>query len=108
MCVEWAKTKAHADQWNEEVLLVTEEMCCTICFLEWKANWWLERAASCPDAPLHVQHGVAAYAAKQAAVCHSIAKPFAKCWYPILHQHNIAIEWPTHYVPCDSMDMDVS
>jgi hypothetical protein len=42
MRVKWAKTKAHADQWGEEVILVPEEMRWTICFLDWKASWWLD------------------------------------------------------------------
>jgi len=58
MHVEWAKTKARADQWREEVLLLTEEMHRTICFLDWKSSWWLQLASSRPDAPLNVQHGI--------------------------------------------------
>ena len=98
MRAEWAKTKARADRWSEEVLLVTEEMRRTICFLEWKANWWLKLTYSRPDTPLRVQHGVAAYAAKQAAVCRSMATSFAKCWYPVLAKQQIQVEWPSQYI----------
>ena len=73
MRVEWAKTKAHADRWCEEVLLVTEEMRCVLYFLQWKAQWWSSQSALWLDAPTRVQQGIAAYAAKQAAISHSMA-----------------------------------
>jgi hypothetical protein len=106
MQVEWAKAKARADRWHEEVLLVTEEMRRVICFMEWKATWWLELSVSRPDAPLYVQRGIAAYAAKQAAVCRSIAGSFANRWYPLLKKQQIPIEWPLQYIPEDLMDID--
>jgi len=104
---EWAKTKARADRWREEVLLVTEEMRRTICFLDWKAMWWLEQAALRSAAPVRIQHGVSAYAAKQAAVCRSMARSFATHWYPTLKKQHIPIEWPSQYIPQDSTAMDV-
>jgi hypothetical protein len=107
MRCEWAKTKARADRWQEEVLLITEEMRRTICFLEWKAMWWLEQVASRSDAPLRVQRGISAYAAKQAAVCQSMVRSFAECWYPTLKKQHIPIEWPSQYIPEDSTVMDV-
>lgn len=107
MRVEWAKTKARADRWGEEVLLVIEEMRRSICFLEWKANWWLEQADLRSDAPLRVQRGISAYASKQAAVCRSMAMLFATRWYPILKKQNILIEWPSQYIPRDPAAMDV-
>jgi len=73
MRVEWSKAKARADRWHEEVLLTTEEMHHTICFLEWKAVWWLDKVDSRSDATLSVKHGLAAYAAKQADVCRCLA-----------------------------------
>jgi hypothetical protein len=108
MRVEWAKTKARADRWREEVLLVTEEMRRTICFLEWKAVWWSELTSSRPDAPLHVRRGIAAYAAKQMSVCRSLAMSFAKQWYPILKKQGIAVEWPPQYIPAEPSTMDNS
>ena len=104
MRVEWAKSKARADRWREEVLLVTEEMCRTICFLEWKASWWLDISASRPDAPPRVQRGLEAYAAKQADVCRSIATSFAGQWSLILLKQNIAIQWPSRYMPIPATD----
>jgi hypothetical protein len=107
MRVEWAKTKAQADRWHEEVLLLTEEMRRTICFLEWKSSWWLDLVSSRPDAPLSVRHGIAAYAARQSAICCSMAMLFAKQWYPILQKQQIPVEWPAHYIPVDPTAMAI-
>ncbi|KAJ7029541.1 hypothetical protein C8F04DRAFT_962701 [Mycena alexandri] len=38
--VEWAKTRARARRWTEEVDLLEEEMRRVLVFLEWKASWW--------------------------------------------------------------------
>ena len=105
MRVEWAKTKARGDRWHEEVLLVTEEMRRVLYFLEWKAQWWLDRGDGRPDAPIPVQQGLAGYAAKQAAVCHSMATSFAHRWYPIHIKWGIPINWPLLYTPA-VMDID--
>lgn len=105
MRAEWAKAKARADRWHEEVLLLTEEMRRTISFLDWKGNWWADVACSRPDAPLPVEQGMAAYAAKQCAVYHSLAMSFAKQWHPVLKWKQIPIKWPSKYTPTDSTAM---
>ncbi|KAJ7699783.1 hypothetical protein B0H14DRAFT_3100193 [Mycena olivaceomarginata] len=38
--IEWAKTRARAWRWTEEVDLVEEEMRRVLAFLNWKANHW--------------------------------------------------------------------
>jgi hypothetical protein len=105
MSVEWAKTKARADRWCEEVLLITEEMRRVICFLEWKAGWWTSQSALRVTAPPNVQRGIAAYAAKQAAISRSLAQSFAQRWHPILTKYHIPVQWPAQYVPVP-MDLD--
>jgi hypothetical protein len=107
MRVEWAKTKARADRWWEEVLLVPEEMRRTICFLDWKASWWLDLRSARPDALLPLKRGLDAYANKQASICCSMAKSFAIHWYPLLRKHNIAVHWPSAYMPVDHVEQDV-
>ncbi|KAJ7885134.1 hypothetical protein B0H14DRAFT_3082330 [Mycena olivaceomarginata] len=42
--VEWAKTRAKAWRWTEEVDLVEEEMRRVVAFLEWKAERWARQA----------------------------------------------------------------
>jgi hypothetical protein len=107
MRVEWAKTKARADRWREEVLLVTEEMRRVLYFLQWKAQWWSSQSALRLDAPTRVQQGIAAYAAKQAAISHSMAGSFATKWYPTLKKSQISVDWPSRYLPVDSNAMDI-
>jgi hypothetical protein len=38
--VEWAKVQAQKQQWEEEVLLIYEEMHRVVALHEWKAQWW--------------------------------------------------------------------
>jgi hypothetical protein len=42
--VEWAKARARALRWREEIFLLDEKMCRVLAFGEWKARWWLEQA----------------------------------------------------------------
>ena len=105
MRAEWAKAKARGDRWCEEVLLLTEEMRQTLWFLDWKGNWWADLACSRCDAPLQVQRGMAAYAAKQSAVYHLLAMSFAEQWHPVLKSQQIPIEWPSKYIPTNSTAM---
>jgi hypothetical protein len=44
---KWAKLKAHAAHWAEEVQLPVEEMCHVITFLNWKAQWWKQQGNAC-------------------------------------------------------------
>jgi len=40
MWVEWAKVRARMSRWQEELLLVQEEMRWVIAYHEWRAGWW--------------------------------------------------------------------
>jgi hypothetical protein len=108
MHVEWAKTKARADRWHEEVLLVSEEMRRVLYFFQWKAEWWASQSALRTDAPIRVQRGIKAYAAKQVAISHAMAISFAAQWYPTLKKSQIPTDWPSYYIPVDlnAMDLD--
>ena len=91
---EWMTCRARADRWVEEVELLQEEMRRVVIYLEWKASAWTEkvgiRAGSCaPD----IQHGVDAYARKQANVHHEIAVSFASQWLPYLHTCGLETGW---------------
>lgn len=107
MRVEWAKSKARDDQWQEERLLVVEEMCRVISFLEWKAEWWISQGSRrCDTASL--QRGLLAYAMKQASISRRMAQSFASTWYPELVKEGITVEWPQEYVPANpGVDMTV-
>ena len=44
LCTEWTKAKARQDCWEEEYLLIQEEMRRVIVYLNWKASWWRTQA----------------------------------------------------------------
>ncbi|KAG1846964.1 hypothetical protein C8R48DRAFT_750553 [Suillus tomentosus] len=79
LCVEWVKARAHALRWNEEVLLLKEEMRRTRAYLEWKARWWDIRAKFTVDnRPL--SEGIAVYAFRQAALQRRLSVSFLQLW----------------------------
>jgi hypothetical protein len=95
---EWMTCRARADRWMEEEELLQEEMRRVIVYLEWKSRTWSEkvgaRAGSCsPD----IQHGVDAYARKQASIHHDIAMSFAGQWLPYLDAYGFDTKWATEF-----------
>ncbi|KAJ7727679.1 hypothetical protein DFH07DRAFT_757637, partial [Mycena maculata] len=62
--VEWCRARARKVRWEEEVLLVREEMRRVLRYLEWQVAFWMVRVDSRPDATAEVQAGVRAYALK--------------------------------------------
>jgi len=40
--IEWAKSRARAQRWHEEVLLLKEEMRRVLVYFEYKVSWWVE------------------------------------------------------------------
>ncbi|TFK46468.1 hypothetical protein OE88DRAFT_1714953 [Heliocybe sulcata] len=93
--VEWAKSRARAQRWREEVQLLEEEMRRAVAYLEWKANWWRSQAYRRVDTgvPQDVQHGLAAYAFKQAGVMDGLAVQFASHWLPVLKANKVFPKW---------------
>ena len=59
------KCRARAAQWKEEIELLEEEMCRSIQFCAWKANWWEEQAGCWTLVSAHLAEGIAAYAAER-------------------------------------------
>ncbi|KAF8487958.1 hypothetical protein F5888DRAFT_1588436, partial [Russula emetica] len=64
--VEWAKSMAQADRWEEDVVLLDEEMHCMLKFCEWKADWWVRQVPLRKDVTKPLAEGLKAYAAEQA------------------------------------------
>ncbi|TDL14293.1 hypothetical protein BD410DRAFT_846162 [Rickenella mellea] len=109
MRVEWVKSKARAERWDEEVTLVAEEMRCTLAFFEWRARWWegqvyrriLDVGDTTPlqrrSVTLDILSGLRAYALKQAAIQRNLARHFATLWVPFLSKHSllpgVCAEW---------------
>lgn len=101
MRVEWAKTRARADRWKEEVKLTVEEMRRIIQYLDWRAQNWRRQAdhevrTNISDA---LKSGLHGYAHKQANIYERLAMSFACRWHPILIDKGIAIPWLSRYVP---------
>ena len=91
---EWMTCRARADRWVEEEELLQEEMRRVVVYLEWKSHSWFEkigvRAGSCsPD----IQHGIDAYARKQANIHHEIAVSFSGRWLPYLKACGLDTGW---------------
>ena len=95
--VEWAKTQARKQHWEEEVLLVQEEMRRVVMFHEWKAQWWRSQAVRRSDVDASVFHGILAYAEKQAHFCECLARSCVASWLPVLKGNGPAKDWKARY-----------
>lgn len=78
--VEWAKARARKTRWEEEVLLLREEMKRVLRFLDWKIHWWEDRSGSREDEVPQVRGGLTAYALRQAALLRDIRSRFRQRW----------------------------
>lgn len=80
--VEWGKSRARAERYQEEIKLVEEEMNRTLRFFVWKAADWHKKGAvsRTEDAPSGYVEGLKAYAERQAALCQSLHDAFSLQW----------------------------
>ena len=97
MRVEWTKARARMMRWEEEFLILQEEMRRVIAWFEWKATWWEEQATRRTDCAPDILAGVSAYAYKQADLIRRMARRFAKNWLPILASKDIDPDWAAKY-----------
>ena len=98
MWAEWAKTRARMSRWNEELLLVQEEMRRVLVYHKWKALWWRTRSAMRSMDDMAILSGVSGYAHKQAAIWECMANQCACYWLPRLRARGITPSWETDYV----------
>lgn len=98
MQVEWTKARARMMRWEEEFLILQEEMRRVIAWFEWKATWWEEQAARRTDCSPEILAGVSAYAHKQADLICRMARRFAEDWLPILASKDIDPDWAEKYL----------
>ncbi|KAF7300467.1 hypothetical protein HMN09_00930700 [Mycena chlorophos] len=79
--IEWARTRARALRWEEELDLLEEEMRRISEFLIWRGNWWQERIAlkSRPEYDAFGE-GERAYALRQAAIQRGLQDAFSREW----------------------------
>ncbi|KAJ7062990.1 hypothetical protein B0H15DRAFT_794749 [Mycena belliarum] len=79
--VEWSKAKARKERWEEEVLLLREEMKRVLRFLRWRSGWWeVRRSMRQTNVSPELAAGLTAYAARQAALTREIARTFKRAW----------------------------
>lgn len=78
--VEWAKAKARADRWEEEVVLLDEEMRRVLEFCVWKATWWLRQIPRRKSLAQPLAEGLRAYAEEHADLEHRIAASWEAKW----------------------------
>jgi hypothetical protein len=93
----WARCQARAERHEEEVQLTVEEMRRTVAFFQWKSGWWLTlqdvRGKSTVPPDPQVQHGLRAYANRQASMYSSLATTYVNHWRRFLVQHSLGLEW---------------
>ena len=95
---EWMMCRARADRWSEESDLLQEEMRRVIVFLEWKSSSWGERAGSrLGSVTADIQHGIDAYARRQASTYHELAVSLANQWLPCLLAWKLDTVWAETY-----------
>jgi hypothetical protein len=97
MRTEWAQTRARMCRWNEELLIIQEEMRRVLAYFEWRSSWWLEQGNRRTGLESSVQSGVMAYAHKQSSLCLRMAARCAVHWLPVMKNHGIAPTWGGKY-----------
>lgn len=102
--IEWAKTKARSERWQEEVLLLKEEMRRAIVDMEWRAQQWTNRAHGRPNVSPDLLQGITAYAYKQAGIQTAFAASYAQKWAPILRRHGFDFSFASKYEITDRQD----
>ena len=99
MHVEWAKSHTCIQRWSEEMVLVIEEMCCVIQYLDWKVSWWHSQGTvRSPTTWPDIVSRLSAYAERQADLMINLAKLFTSSWHPILAASQLLIDWLTQYI----------
>ena len=93
MRVEWANARARMSRWQEELLIVQEEMRRVIAYHMWKAAWWRERSSLRSGGDSTILSGLSGYAHKQAAVCSRMAEQCALHWLPHLESRGSTPSW---------------
>lgn len=98
--VEWAKSLARAKRWEEEVLLLREEMRRILTFLKYQAEWWTKQGATRTVQDEVLSSGLKAYAAKQADLRLRMASDFAAIWLSAIDDVGLSRPktWPSEFL----------
>lgn len=96
--MEWAKTKARAQRWSEEVILLQEEMRRVLEYFSWKAAWWRSKGKLRQNSvDISLLSGLTAYSEKQALVFDRLQQRFAAQWSATLKKVRIQAPWQAKY-----------
>jgi len=91
------KSRARKERWEEEVLLIEEEMRRVMQYFKWKAEWWQNRSRLWSDLDPDILNGVAAYAFKQASFCERMVESCAGYWLPFFTKQGRVMDWGIWY-----------
>ncbi len=94
---EWCRSHAQVKRSEEEVLLLQEEMQHVLCFLWWKAEWWvqrIERRDVQNDEGL--QEGLQAYVGHQQDLQLALRATFQELWMTPLEDMDKEGDLMTH------------
>jgi len=79
--LEWSKSYARSQRWQEEVELLKEEMWWTLKYLMWRSlSWATKSVKSDQSAPSPLREGLNVYAFWQADIFTSIHDHFLSLW----------------------------
>ncbi|KAJ7863700.1 hypothetical protein B0H13DRAFT_2354000 [Mycena leptocephala] len=78
--VEWSRAKARKQRWEEEVLILREEMRRVLRYLEWQSGWWSARVLVREEASVALRAGLGAYARRQAHMYAKLKEFFRDEW----------------------------
>ncbi|KAH9836221.1 uncharacterized protein C8Q71DRAFT_708478 [Rhodofomes roseus] len=78
--IEWCKSRARANRWDEEVDLLREEMRRVVRYHSWKARQWLDNADARPTLAANAREGLSAYAHRQAEIRTTMRSVCAHGW----------------------------
>lgn len=97
----WARCQARAERYEEEVQLTLEEMRRTLEFFRWKSRRWLTlgdaRAKSNTPPDPQVEHGLRAYAHRQALTYSSLVTIYVNHWRTFLINNSLGAQWLSLY-----------
>jgi hypothetical protein len=107
LCVEWAKSRANALRWEEELVLVPEEMRRSLAYFEWQAASWRQRLHARPTASLDLRSALDVHARRQEDLLRQRIAVFASAWVPYLTRLGLGGSWTAQYtdlVPSSAWD----
>lgn len=98
MRVQWFRSRARAERWEEEKIILQEEMRRVLEFFEWKQSWWLKQVQRRDDATPLVQRGLTAYAHKQSEMYGRLVDKFFARWNSVFDACSLRPEWRSRYL----------